>query len=123
MATYNVKNKNHGLTEEELAAELKQFAKYFPHKRLLALHLDGFSHHIIYDDSPRTEVREHSVEVSFCMSESEELSYCDSEEKKALVKAGRAFLSAIGYNNHSYYQGNPTEIIYVEPEEREEIKR
>ena len=123
MASYNVKDQMRGLTKEELDAELRQFAKYFPKKRLLALQLNGFSHRILFDDSPRTEDEYHAVEISFCMGEAEELAYCDSDEQREQVKAGRAFLKAIGYNNHAYYQGNPTEVIYVEPEEREAIKR
>lgn len=106
-----------GYDKEDLELELKKFQESFPGKRLLAIQLDGFSHCVIYDDVPKTP-KAHSVEVSFCMGEDEELHYCRSEEDRNLHKAARKFLTALGFNGHASYQNNPTEIIYVDPEDR-----
>lgn len=115
--TYNVRDKRYGLTEEEIAAELAKFQKRFPGKRLLALHLDGFSHHVIYDGGTKdSEIR--SVEVSFYMSEAEEMSCAKGDEAKAEQSAARAFLRDIGHDAHACYQGSAVEITYVEPHER-----
>lgn len=116
MASYHVTDPARGLTPEELAAELRCFRKHFPKKRLLAIQLDGFSHRVIYDDIPR-EGKAHAVSVSFCCSEAEWLAGLTEEERED-AKAARAFLTDIGYTSHSWYQGNPTEVIYVMPEER-----
>ena len=117
MRTVYPNDASSGYDKEDLALELKKFQEFFPGKRLLALQLDGFSHHVIYDDVPKTP-KAHCIEVSFCMGEAEELAYCKDEEKRRLKKAARDFLAAIGYNGHSSYQGNPKEIIYVDPEDR-----
>ena len=117
MASYHVSDPNRGLTQEELDTELRYFQKRFPGKRLLAIQLDGFSHHVIYDDVPKTP-KAHSVEVSFCCSEEEWLGYCPTEEKRAEAKAARDFLRDIGHTSHACYQNNATEIIYVWPKDR-----
>ena len=117
MSSYHVSDSRKGLTQEELDAELRCFQKHFPGKRLLCIQLDGFSHRVIYDDVPKTP-KAHAVEVSFCCSEEEWLSYCHDDEKRAEAKAARAFLKEIGHTSHACYQNNATEIIYVRPEER-----
>jgi len=117
MRTVYPNKKSSGYDKEDLELELKKFQEFFPRKRLLALQLDGFSHHVIYDDIPKTP-KAHSIEVSFYMSESEELSHCMGDENRYLQKAARGFLTAIGFNSHISFQGNPTEIIYVNPEDR-----
>ena len=103
--------------KENLEIELKTFQRFFPGKRLLALQLDGFSHCVVYDDVPKTP-KAHAVEVSFCMGEAEEMAYAKTEEARAMKKAARGFLAAIGLNVHISFQGNPMEIIYVDPEDR-----
>jgi hypothetical protein len=103
--------------KEDLELELKAFQKFFPGKRLLALCLDGFSHRVIYDDVPKTP-KAHAVYVSFYMGEAEEMSYAKTDEDRAKLKAARGFLTAIGLNTHVSFQGNPKEIIYVNPEDR-----
>ena len=117
MRTVYPKDKSSGYDKEDLELELRKFREFFPNKRLLALQLDGFSHKVVYDDVPKTP-KAHLVVVSFCMGESEELSYCDSEEDRNLHKAARGFLASIGFGGHASFQNNPMEIIYVKPEER-----
>jgi len=117
MRTVYPNKPNSGYDAEDLRLELRAFQKHFPGKRLLALKLDGFSHEVIYDDIPKTP-KAHGVSVSFCMGEAEELRYCHSEEERALQKAARDFLTDIGFNGHASFQGNPMEIIYVDPNER-----
>ena len=103
--------------KEDLELELKAFQKFFPGKRLLALQLDGFSHCVIYDDVPKTP-KAYWVEVSFYMGEAEEMAYAKTDEDRAMKKAARGFLKAIGLGSHISFQGNPKEIIYVDPEDR-----
>lgn len=96
----------------------KAFAERLPGKRLLALQFDGFSHTVIYDDVPKND-RPNFVDVSFCMGEAEELSFCKAHGTDPEVqKAARAFLSDIGYAHHSSFQGNAVEATFVEPEDR-----
>jgi len=96
---------------------LKSFEKLFPNKRLLAIQLDGFSHHVVYDDIPR-DIKAHSLEISFYMGVAEESVYCRDPEKKALLKAARQFLQDNGFAHHLDFQNNPMEIIFVDPEDR-----
>ena len=117
MRTVYPNDKSSGYDKEDLELELRKFQESFPGKRLLALQLDGFSHHVVYDDVPKTQ-KYHSIEVSFCMGEAEELAYCEDEEDRNLHKAARRFLTALGFNGHASFQGNPMEIIYVDPEDR-----
>lgn len=106
------------LGAEKAGEAEKAFAERLPGKRLLALHLDGFSHTVIYDDVPKG-YKPNFVDVSFCMGEAEELSFCKSHGTDPEVqKAARAFLRDIGYDHHSSFQGNATEVRFVEPEDR-----
>lgn len=94
------------------------FAAKFPDKRLLCIQLDGFSHRVIYDDVPRSE-KAHAIDVSFCMGMWEELEYSRARgEDVCAQKRAREFLEEAGYSSHFAYQGNPTEVILVEPEDR-----
>ena len=117
MKTIYPNQPNSGYDKEDLELELKKFQEFFPGKRLLCIQLDGFSHRVIWDDVPRTP-KAHCVDISFCMGEAEEQAYCRSDEDRRLHKAGRDFLRALGFAGHSSYQNNPTEIIYVDPEDR-----
>lgn len=103
---------------KKLAKELQErFQKEMPGKRLLAIHLDGFSHHLIYDSGTKdSQIR--SVEVSFCVSEREELYYCRDDSQKQRVSAARRFLRESGYGRHACYQNNAQEILLVDPTER-----
>lgn len=97
---------------------LESFKKLFPDKRLLAIQLDGFSHNIVYDDIPKTP-KAHAIEVSFCMGLWEELGYVKAAGGDVrLQKLARDFLAENGFDHHSDYQNNPTEIIFVDPEDR-----
>lgn len=115
--TVYVKDPKSGYDEEDIAIENKRFQERFPGKRLLCIQLDGFSHRIIYDDVPKTP-KAHSIDVSFCMSDAEELHYARSSEEAERIKAARSFLRSIGLDVHYPYQNNPKEIIYVMPEDR-----
>lgn len=117
MTTVYPNDPYNGYNKKDLEFEMGKFWEFFPGKRLLCIQLDGFSHCVIYDDVPKTP-KAHAVEVSFCMGLDEELAYCHSEGEKALKKAARSFLSAIGFAEHSSFQNNPVEIIYVDPEDR-----
>lgn len=118
MKTVYPNDKSSGYDKEDLELELRKFQEFFPGKRLLALCLDGFSHHVIYDDVPK-QPKANSIEVSFYMGQWEELEHAKAAGKDVrLQKAARDFLTAIGFNSHISYQGNPTEIIYVDPEDR-----
>lgn len=97
---------------------LESFKKLFPDKRLLAIQLDGFSHRVVYDDVPKTP-RAHAIDVSFCMGQWEELEHAKAAGKDVrLQKLARDFLAENGFGGHAFYQGNPTEIIFVDPEDR-----
>ena len=94
------------------------FHEKFPDKRPLALQLDGFSHCVVYDDVPRTSSY-HTIDVSFCMGPIEELEYAKAAGKDVrLQRLAREFLAEAGYSGHYSYQGNPTEVILVNPEDR-----
>lgn len=104
--------------EEGRQRTLELFQKYFPGKRLLALQLDGFSHRVIYDDVPNTP-KAHAIVVSFCMGQWEELEHVKAAGNDVrLQKRARDFLAEAGFGGHASYQGNPKEIIFVEPEDR-----
>jgi hypothetical protein len=81
----------------------KRFKKIYPAgARLLAVHLDGFSHSLFYDNGKRSDqvIRE---EFSGCMPE------------------GRWTSRAIEFFKgvwHNSYQNNAQEIIYILPEKR-----
>ena len=92
------------------------FHEKFPDKRLLAIQLDGFCHRIIYDDVPRSGMA-NGIYVSFCMGPIEELEHAKAAGKDVrLQRLAREFLAEAGYSGHYLYQGNPTEVILVEPE-------
>ena len=97
--------------------DLALFSKLFPGKRLLCLRLDGFSHHIYMDSGNRGSEIE-SVEVSFYVSQAEWNLYLSTQKDMTASKAARQFLIEIGKNTHTPYQGNPLEIIYIEPKDR-----
>lgn len=78
----------------------------FNGKRLLAIHLDGFSHSIIYDSGSQTSVVEHKEYSSYIGSL--DMGY---EESRSIASI---FIDVPNYQ----YQGNPVEIVYVMPKER-----
>ena len=88
--------------EDELKQELEnRFKKLFePNARLLAIHLNGFSHTVFYDFGKK----EDNIELK---DYSQYTSTFDDKLSKL-------------FNGipHYTYQGNPLEIIYVCPEER-----
>lgn len=105
-------------TPSEKARLESLFREKFPNKRLLALQLDGFSHRVIYDDVPKTP-KAHAVDISFCMGQIEEIEHAKAYGKDVrVVWRMREFLEEAGYSSHYQYQGNPTEVILVEPEDR-----
>lgn len=118
MRTVSLNDKTTENDRKELELILNKFQKHFPDKRLLALQLNGFSHRVIYDDVPKTP-KAHAIEVSFCMGTWEELEYTKAAGKNVrLQKLARDFLAEAGFAGHASYQGNPKEIIFVEPEDR-----
>lgn len=88
--------------ENNLKQELEnRFKKLFePNARLLAIHLDGFSHTVFYDFGKKEdniEIKHYSQYTS------------DFNDKLSKLFNGIP---------HYIYQGNPLEIIYVYPNER-----
>ena len=80
----------------------ERFKVSFPNKRLLAVHLDGFSHSIIYDDGSVDDSIQ-KKEFSSCMPEG------NFDDRARLIFDG------IG---HSQYQNSAKEITYILPKER-----
>jgi hypothetical protein len=79
-----------------------QFAKYYPKKRLLAVHLNGFTHSVFYDNG-KTDDDIKIDRYSFYMPE------------------GEWSIGAMNmFHNipHHTYQNNPIEIVYVNREQR-----
>ena len=114
MATY----KANAYFQDGGQAVLSAFASRFPDKRLLALHLDGFSHEVVYDDGPGSAGAPSFANVSFCMGAEEELSYYHGSAEKDLQSGMRAFMEDAGFTGHSSFQGRAVEITFVEPEDR-----
>lgn len=114
MATY----KANAYFEDGGQAVLAAFAAHFPDKRLLALHLDGFSHEVVYDDGPGSAGKPLFADVSFCMGAEEELSYRHGRAEKQLQRGMRAFMEDAGFTGHSQFQGRAVEITFVEPKDR-----
>lgn len=86
---------------------LKQrFEKVFKGKRLLAIHLNGFSHSVIFDSGTKDSDIE-QVHYSGYMSRSEKDNY--NMNKLEDIFSGIS---------HYQYQNNAKEIIYVYPDER-----
>lgn len=118
MKTVYPNNESSGYSQEDLKLIVSKFQKHFPDKRLLALQLDGFSHRVIYDDVPKTP-KAHAIDVSFCMGMWEELEHAKAAGKDVrLQKLARDFLTEAGFDGHAWYQGNPKEIIFVDPKNR-----
>ena len=80
----------------------KCFRKLYPGKRLLAIHLNGFSHSVIFDTGKKADPVQRDV-FSGCMPE--------APGKDRAV----AFFAGVG---HSQYQNNPKEVIFVHPQDR-----
>lgn len=114
--TVDAKDRRSGLKKADRKEILESFGERYPGRRLVALQLDGFSHTVVSDDGTK-EGPLWFDDVSFCMGEQEELSYCP-EGKRERLKAARAFLTDIGYTGHSQYQGNALEIVFVQPQDR-----
>ncbi len=98
---------------KKLSAELQEkFEREFPGKRLLAVHLDGFSHSVVYDDgTAKSPIKQ--ADSSMYMSDAEARLYEDDEDR-----ACRNFLKAAGFTSHMNYQNNALEILLVDPEDR-----
>jgi hypothetical protein len=90
--------------DKKMKTKLKKRFKeiYGKELRLLAVQLDGFSHRVVYDNG------EADSNVNF-----DEFSGCMTEGNWSSKSVG--FFKDIG---HSAYQGNPTEYIYLEPNQR-----
>jgi len=89
--------------ELELENKLQQrFQTFFPKKRLLAVHLNGFSHCVFFDNGKSKD------EIEF-----ESFSGCMPEGRWS-YEATMLF-AGIGHIN---YQNAPLEIIFVEREKR-----
>lgn len=90
--------------EDELKQELEnRFKKLFePNARLLAIHLNGFSHTVFYDFGKKEDNIE-SKDYSYYTPLS------DLDDKLSKLFNGIP---------HYTYRGNPLEIVYVDPNER-----
>lgn len=84
----------------------KKFEEAYPGKRLLAVHLDGFSHSIIYDSGTKDSDIEQE-HYSGYMSQSEKDHYGMGKVESVLGDIG-----------HRSYQNKAEEIIYVMPNKR-----
>ena len=81
----------------------KRFKASFPKgSRLLAIHLNGFSHSVIYDNGHKAD-KILQEEFSGCMPEG------------SWGSGASSLFAGIG---HSQYQNNPVELLYVTPDER-----
>ena len=80
-----------------------RFNKLYEGKRLLAIHLDGFSHSVIFDNGSKENEIEHES-YSGCAPE-----LYDQNSRVAKLFTGIA---------HFCYQNNAEEICYVLPQER-----
>lgn len=83
----------------------ERFKKYYPNKRLLAVHLNGFSHSIFMDDG----TAESSVQISRVT--------CAPEQRDGNTNTPEAKKFFEDYPNYKY-QNNAKEIIFVTPDER-----
>lgn len=90
------------MTPEEKGNFNNTFKRLFPGKRLLAIHLDGFSHSILYDSGKKTD----EIEIAY-------YSGCAPEQNKD----DRVTL-LLGQFPHFCFQNNAQEVIFVHPEER-----
>jgi hypothetical protein len=87
----------------ELKNTIKErFEKEFANKRLLAVHLDGFSHSVIFDSGSSDD----SIEQ---LNYSLYTSMSDSDDKLKVIFEGVS---------HYSYKHNATELLYVSPQER-----
>lgn len=91
---------------------MARFNESYPGKRLLAIHLNGFSHTVFWDEGEKGSKPErggiHADSISFCMGEKERrMSYGDSQ----CDRLERVFK---GYEAHWLYQGNAREILFVD---------
>lgn len=85
----------------------KRFKAEFPKKRLLAVQLNGFSHRVVLDEG-NAKSRPQYLEYSAYLSSSE------ISDKKLNTSLANIFEGV----SHYAYQGNATEIIFVQPNER-----
>jgi hypothetical protein len=81
---------------------MERFEKNYPGKRLLSIHLNGFSHAVFYDNgSPEDEIK-----IARYSNFAPEI--------KELMPLGEMFE---GYPNEKYKK-NAEEIVYLDPKER-----
>lgn len=105
--------------EEEDLEELKDALKsrfnetFKGNERLLAIQLDGFSHHIVYDFGDKTSQIQR-VEFSNYVSKQEFL-FNRPQISEELYNKLKTIFESIG---HQTYQNNAKELIYVRPDER-----
>lgn len=85
----------------------KRFKKEFPKKRLLAIRLNGFSHTVVLDEGNARTLPQY-LAYSAYLSSSE---VSDKKLNDSLANIFEGF-------SHYAYQGNPTEIMFVLPNER-----
>lgn len=81
----------------------KAFKDIFQGKRLLAVHLNGFSHSIIYD-SGETDSEVENARYSL---------YTYMGDDKA-----ETFFETLNLNHHNGFKHNAKEILFVSPQER-----
>lgn len=86
----------------------ERFNQMYPGRRLLAIHLDGFTHTVIFDGGTKDSVIRSELYSSFVGKE--EASWYGMNNERTVVMFE-------GFGNSSY-QNNPEEIVYVNPEER-----
>lgn len=80
-----------------------RFKEHYPDKRLLAVHLNGFSHNLIFDGGSKDT----PVEQEEFSTQAPEL--FDQSGPASKVFAGIP---------HYIYQNNAKEVLYLMPEER-----
>jgi hypothetical protein len=79
-----------------------RFAKYYPKKRLLAVHLNGFTHSVFYDNGKAID----NIEI-------DRYSHYMPENEWSIAATN------MFYNIHHHkFQNNPIEIIYIEENKR-----
>ena len=108
--TKKAKTENGIKSEKEIL--MGRFKESYPGKRLLAIHLNGFSHTVFWDEGKRGSKPERegirADSISFCMGEEERrASYGESR----CDRLERIFK---GYEAHYLYQGNPKEIVFID---------
>ena len=80
----------------------KRFSTIYPKKRILAIHLDGFSHTVIFDSGKKdSEIESESYSMY-------------APEQSWSINAKKLFADI----PHHTYQNNAKELLYIEKKDR-----